>query len=882
MERPGITMRLTCGQRPWRVIAFDEENFEMKEEYFMNYDFLRKHGEKIDKNRKCFRMLDFEDGGMYFGIVEDELPSGLGAFVYSDLKFHCGYYRGGLMNDMSRIHFGNGDVFDGMTENGKMHGEGFFFDCENNDWVFGMFKSDNCVEVIEHGEGFPRPEISKFRSLYHQSAHHYYGRETEPLLLDLDLLIEYANRDISHLRPETIPNSIRGKPSSHHDENNFNEEIEAEEGEEEEPQLDEDESSSIRPALYQINPSKHQGLASNGFEEEIPFEGHLGSQDDKKSVGRDHGSRKKDAFQTKRIQLTSPPGDNIASSGYNSRKVESDFNPIERRMTPVPEVNTVSPSLLEAETLRTPMKGGKEALKKTPGNQIVQGANLIKPKVSQNHKEMGSQVGPDSEIGLTQHSKLSNNMKMNDISGVSSVRDKDESRDLRNISIQTEDKLTDTYYKNDEASISYLKGIHSMIDELKQMVSDKIVVGRETEKVEESILFKITEVKKQVEQSLSAKPYPPFLDRESPVLPFQTGSVLSHLNMAPELGADMQSNFKSEGSGLPPETRIPISFNSAGSTEISNFWNLTIDRQLEEKRLKDIEEALAKKFGKSDDHDKQHIEVLEPIKESPDGEDDDEINNLRNSKSDFKGSTNQRLNLGGMWEGSLKEGLLEGSPAHNPEQKPKSESSFGQQSFGQPHKPDQEAKAFEPRITPRDPIQEVITEADEKTFYTGEPLWGEDRRKSSWARTSDFNKDDNSQNAKNVKSIEAKAREDNGKASAAKLGNDLEVENMKVDSTEGNNQIAMTINLEKSLSFGRKGGQSQPSGTTLQAVNQQDFDQNRDSNFMYSRRGNETGNNGSLLPGLQTQLAKGSSVMPWFFLNPYLYEATFDVDMNHY
>lgn len=36
----------------------------MREEYFMNYDFLRKYNQKVDSEGRYFKMLDFEDGGM--------------------------------------------------------------------------------------------------------------------------------------------------------------------------------------------------------------------------------------------------------------------------------------------------------------------------------------------------------------------------------------------------------------------------------------------------------------------------------------------------------------------------------------------------------------------------------------------------------------------------------------------------------------------------------------------------------------------------------------------------------------------------------------------------------------------------------------------------
>jgi hypothetical protein len=856
------------------------ENFEMREEYFMNYDFLRKHGDKIDRNGKCFRMLDFEDGGMYFGIVEDELPSGLGAFVYSDLKFHCGYYSGGLMNDMSRIHFGNGDVFDGMTEAGKMHGEGFFFDCENNDWVFGLFEADNCIEVIEHGEGFPRAEISKFRSLYHQSGQQYYGRETEPLLLDLDLLIEYANRDISHLRPEITPISERNDHDEEPEDLGLEEEMEHAEEEEDADEEQEEDYHTEKASLQARNHSNRRtGMETTAIDDK-KFTSQGRNIEAKKISLRGQGPTRKDSNLTKRIHISAPRDDHNSASGYNSRKAETDFNPVERRMLLIPEVNTVSPGLMEAETLRTPIKGAKEVLKKTPGNQIVQGANPIKPKTNINHKETSAITQSDIDGGH-QHSKLSHNLRLNDISGVSSVRDRDESRDLRNISIQTEDKHADTYYKNDEASLSYLKGIHSMIDELKQMVNDKIVVGRETEKVEESILFKITEVKKQVEQSLSAKNYPPFLENHVPVMAFHPGSVLGNLNLGSELGSETLHGYRSEGPGLPPETRLPLAFNSVPTTQTGNQWNMTIDQMLEEKRFKDIEEALAKKFGKSEEQEKQHSEVLEPIKESADAEEDEELNNGRNSKVENKVLSQQRINFGTLWDGSYKPGSTEEPSLQKPKGSAQEEIHTETiQNVKNYEKKEQERK-FEGRGPNREPIIEEITEADQKNFYTGEPMWGEERRKSSWGGQGEENGTFNTAfpftGFRNVESQQVEKVELSVKSNSEYDKQNENLKNIQQKETYGQSEVK-----EKSVSFGHKMDPNQQPKVLSQDHNIPDTDRNRDSNFMYSRKGNESCNNGSLLPGLTSHNGKGSSVTPWFFLNPYLYEASYDIDVTQY
>lgn len=850
------------------------ENFEMREEYFMNYDFLRRHGEKTDHLGRSFKMLDFEDGGMYFGIVQDELPSGLGAFVYSDLKFHCGNYRDGLMNSLSRIHFGNGDVYDGMTEDGKMHGEGFFFDCENNDWVFGDFESDNCTEVIEQGDGFPRAEILKFRSLFRQSSTNYYGRDTEPLTIDLDLLIDFANRDISHLKPDLTPPGLK-TPMQIDDNDSEGEEELVYEGEEETGSEEMESESSHKNSPIQ----KQDHLRES--ESPIDRPDYFGDRNQKVIKPTVRGPQLTSNSQADHpVQITQKMARNGLAFKHRSeqKRQDLDMHPHDKRVMPVPEVHVVSPGYEENRNLVTPKRDERNVLKKTQGNQIVQGAQLLKPKSSKSVRTENDPYLTENDMNGNQAIKHQNQLRIQDISGVSSVKDRDESRDLRNISIQTEDKMVESTYKNDEASISYLKGIHSMIDDLKQMVSDKILVGRETEKIEESILFKIAEVKKQVEQSFASKNNGESPDKDSQFLGFHVNSGFNILQNDSGQHIFHSENFKSEGTGLPPETRLPLdfNFNSQGNDKVD--WNMTIDRQLEEKRLKDIEDALAKKFGKIDEIRDAVPEELEPIKETTDGEDDEDLKGNKNRKGEEGHSSEKRITLGMSWD-ELQASLK------------KRKSQAGVMGFQELAEldtdPDQiivnvdeksQVKEIEPRILPRKSSQEVITEADEKNFYMGEPDWGENNRKSSWAIQSDKT----STLPGNHRAEDSKLRDDDEHNQAntvhSKQVNPPGHQPVWNGHTEDDLRPSDYSYTDKALSFGNK----QSSGRLQVQVNiNGEIGQTRESNFMESKRGGESRNSASLLPGMAPESIKHRPVNPWYFLNPYLYDAAEEIDTTH-
>ena len=382
----------------------------MREEYFMNFDFLRKFREKADTNGLAFRMLDFEDGGMYFGVVAEDLPSGLGAFVYSDLKFHCGVYQEGLMSGLSRIHFGNGDVYDGDTRDGKMEGKGFFFDCENNDWMFGSFEDDNCLEVIHRGEGFPKQQIIKYRANLHQQAGHFYNRATEQFKVDIDLLIELANRDLSHLKFEI--------------------------------------DQAIQTPLKSAGRDEEEAAPESREELHEFYKKALDSQEHLKDMKKSQSSS-----QT------------VAKSKSQNIWRKKSRDPAEPGHLLLQDIHVIKPSVSDRDlSTKTKRKSAREGAKKSQGNQIVQDVQVLKPRQQKMLSVEVQTVSQDSEAPRPPPSvgpelQASHNSSMHN-----------ESRELRNISVQTEDDRHELS-QHQEANLSYLKSIHTMIDELKTLLS---------------------------------------------------------------------------------------------------------------------------------------------------------------------------------------------------------------------------------------------------------------------------------------------------------------------------------------------------------------------------------------------------------------------------
>lgn len=153
---------------------------------------LKKKGWKYESEKDFpkiyFDTIFFEDGGFYQGFLLSKVPSGLGIFVYPDGKFHMGMYKKGVLNGLCRINFENQDVYDGMTNNGRMEGEGFFYDSGSNAWINGIFSEDCCVKLISNGENFPKMEIKNFRSNLHYQNDNFLNRDCSTVLVDITQL----------------------------------------------------------------------------------------------------------------------------------------------------------------------------------------------------------------------------------------------------------------------------------------------------------------------------------------------------------------------------------------------------------------------------------------------------------------------------------------------------------------------------------------------------------------------------------------------------------------------------------------------------------------------------------------------------------------------
>ncbi|KAL4459975.1 hypothetical protein ABPG74_003501 [Tetrahymena malaccensis] len=132
---------------------------------------------KLQDNQEqiTFSKINFQDGGFFIGITQNNIPNGLGLFQYSDQKFDCGFYKNGFLNGNGRKNFPNGDFYEGTFNQGKFEGEGLIYQKLQNAYYFGIFKDNILVNEQQKGEGYPKEMLNKQKSLRHQNDYNYNG-----------------------------------------------------------------------------------------------------------------------------------------------------------------------------------------------------------------------------------------------------------------------------------------------------------------------------------------------------------------------------------------------------------------------------------------------------------------------------------------------------------------------------------------------------------------------------------------------------------------------------------------------------------------------------------------------------------------------------------
>jgi hypothetical protein len=122
----------------------------------------------------------------YFGVKKDRIQSGMGLVLHSDFRIEFGKFSQGKMSGLAKLYFQNGDVYDGLLEKNQMTGEGFLYNSECNNWIFGKFKEDQCEAILMSGDGYPGQQILEFRASAHKLSEDFVDEQVDTVKIDIE------------------------------------------------------------------------------------------------------------------------------------------------------------------------------------------------------------------------------------------------------------------------------------------------------------------------------------------------------------------------------------------------------------------------------------------------------------------------------------------------------------------------------------------------------------------------------------------------------------------------------------------------------------------------------------------------------------------------
>ena len=64
------------------------------------------------------------------------------------------------MNGPGRSLYETGDVYDGFYKDGKFQGVGVYFKSQTEQFLYGMYENNECVQALTLGNGYPHELIS--------------------------------------------------------------------------------------------------------------------------------------------------------------------------------------------------------------------------------------------------------------------------------------------------------------------------------------------------------------------------------------------------------------------------------------------------------------------------------------------------------------------------------------------------------------------------------------------------------------------------------------------------------------------------------------------------------------------------------------------------
>lgn len=101
------------------------------------------------------KYIEIDEDCYYMGYCLNNIPNGLGVFVFNHQKTHVGFYNQGVLDGFGIIDFENGDKYRGVITDDQFHGYGYMYNKKMNCYFHGEFVKGKSQNKFIQGNDSP-------------------------------------------------------------------------------------------------------------------------------------------------------------------------------------------------------------------------------------------------------------------------------------------------------------------------------------------------------------------------------------------------------------------------------------------------------------------------------------------------------------------------------------------------------------------------------------------------------------------------------------------------------------------------------------------------------------------------------------------------------
>ena len=87
----------------------------------------------------------------------------------------AGFYEKGKLEGLAKLYLPNRDMFEGIFNNGKISGKGFYYNSLTKTYTHGIFNDGKVSNEINTYTSYPSLPIKKFKQTCHEGSLNYYS-----------------------------------------------------------------------------------------------------------------------------------------------------------------------------------------------------------------------------------------------------------------------------------------------------------------------------------------------------------------------------------------------------------------------------------------------------------------------------------------------------------------------------------------------------------------------------------------------------------------------------------------------------------------------------------------------------------------------------------